>query len=44
MLNIRGLSLGKWINNLGGLGTIGGCIMVGRGGARRRGYRDQCAA
>src|SRR5271168_2202376 len=28
MLNIRGLSLGKWINNLGGLGTIGGAVII----------------
>ena len=27
-LNIRGLSLGKWINNLGGAGTIGGAAVV----------------
>ena len=27
-LNIRGLSLGKWINNLGGVGTVGGAIVV----------------
>jgi amino acid transporter len=27
-LNIRGLSLGKWINNLGALGTIGGAAMI----------------
>lgn len=27
-LNIRGLSLGKWINNLGGVGTIGGAAVV----------------
>jgi amino acid transporter len=27
-LNIRGLSLGKWINNLGGLGTIGGAAII----------------
>jgi glutamate:GABA antiporter len=28
LLNIRGLSLGKWINNLGALGTIGGAVMI----------------
>ena len=28
LLNIRGLSLGKWINNLGGLGTIGGAALI----------------
>ena len=28
VLNIRGLSLGKWINNLGALGTIGGAAMI----------------
>jgi glutamate:GABA antiporter len=28
LLNIRGLSLGKWINNLGGLGTIGGAVII----------------
>ncbi|HTY83265.1 MAG TPA: APC family permease [Silvibacterium sp.] len=28
MLNIRGLSFGKWINNLGGVGTIGGATVV----------------
>jgi amino acid transporter len=28
VLNIRGLSLGKWINNLGALGTIGGAVMI----------------
>jgi amino acid transporter len=27
-LNIRGLSLGKWINNLGGVGTIAGAGVV----------------
>ena len=27
-LNIRGLSLGKWISNLGALGTIGGAAMI----------------
>src|SRR5277367_549498 len=27
-LNIRGLSLGKWINNLGGVGTVGGGAVV----------------
>jgi glutamate:GABA antiporter len=27
-LNIRGLSLGKWINNLGALGTIGGAAII----------------
>ncbi len=27
-LNIRGLELGKWINNLGGIGTIGGAAIV----------------
>jgi glutamate:GABA antiporter len=27
-LNIRGLSLGKWINNLGGVGTVGGATVV----------------
>ena len=27
-LNIRGLSLGKWINNLGALGTIGGAVII----------------
>jgi glutamate:GABA antiporter len=27
-LNIRGLSLGKWINNLGALGTIGGAVTI----------------
>ena len=27
-LNVRGLSLGKWINNLGALGTIGGAAMI----------------
>ncbi len=28
LLNIRGLSLGKWINNLGGIGTIAGGAMI----------------
>lgn len=28
ILNIRGLELGKWINNLGGAGTIGGAAVV----------------
>ena len=28
LLNIRGLSLGKWISNLGALGTIGGGAMI----------------
>jgi glutamate:GABA antiporter len=28
LLNIRGLSLGKWISNLGALGTIGGAAIV----------------
>ncbi len=28
LLNIRGLSLGKWINNLGGLGTIVGAALI----------------
>ena len=28
LLNIRGLSLGKWINNLGGAGTIAGGAMI----------------
>jgi glutamate:GABA antiporter len=28
LLNIRGLSLGKWINNLGALGTIGGAVVI----------------
>lgn len=28
VLNIRGLELGKWINNLGGVGTIGGAAIV----------------
>jgi glutamate:GABA antiporter len=28
LLNIRGLSLGKWINNLGGAGTIAGGVMI----------------
>jgi amino acid transporter len=28
LLNIRGLSLGKWISNLGALGTIGGAAMI----------------
>ena len=28
VLNIRGLSLGKWISNLGALGTIGGAAMI----------------
>jgi amino acid transporter len=27
-LNVRGLSLGKWISNLGALGTIGGAAMI----------------
>lgn len=27
-LNIRGLELGKWINNLGGVGTVGGAAIV----------------
>src|ERR1700744_2094213 len=27
-LNVRGLSLGKWINNLGALGTIGGAVII----------------
>ena len=27
-LNIRGLSFGKWINNLGGAGTVGGAAVV----------------
>ena len=28
LLNIRGLSLGKWISNLGALGTIAGAAMI----------------
>src|SRR5271156_3614706 len=28
VLNVRGLSLGKWISNLGALGTIGGAAMI----------------
>jgi amino acid transporter len=28
LLNIRGLSLGKWINNLGGAGTIAGAALI----------------
>jgi amino acid transporter len=28
VLNIRGLELGKWINNMGGVGTIGGAAVV----------------
>jgi glutamate:GABA antiporter len=28
VLNIRGLSLGKWISNLGAVGTIGGAAMI----------------
>ena len=28
VLNIRGLSLGKWISNLGALGTIGGAAII----------------
>ncbi|AXC13055.1 Amino acid permease [Acidisarcina polymorpha] len=28
LLNIRGLSLGKWINNLGGAGTIVGAALI----------------
>jgi amino acid transporter len=28
LLNIRGLSLGKWINNLGGAGTIAGAGLI----------------
>jgi amino acid transporter len=28
LLNIRGLSLGKWINNLGGLGTVAGAALI----------------
>jgi glutamate:GABA antiporter len=28
LLNVRGLSLGKWINNLGALGTIGGAVVI----------------
>jgi glutamate:GABA antiporter len=28
VLNVRGLSLGKWISNLGGLGTIGGAAII----------------
>jgi glutamate:GABA antiporter len=27
-LNVRGLSLGKWISNLGALGTIGGAVTI----------------
>jgi glutamate:GABA antiporter len=27
-LNVRGLSLGKWISNLGALGTIGGAVVI----------------
>ena len=27
-LNVRGLSLGKWINNLGGIGTIAGAALI----------------
>ena len=27
-LNVRGLSFGKWINNLGGAGTVGGAAVV----------------
>jgi amino acid transporter len=27
-LNVRGLSLGKWISNLGALGTIGGAVII----------------
>ncbi len=28
VLNVRGLSLGKWISNLGALGTIGGAAII----------------
>ncbi len=28
VLNVRGLSLGKWISNLGAIGTIGGAAMI----------------
>lgn len=28
LLNIRGLSLGKWISNIGGIGTIGGAAII----------------
>ncbi len=28
LLNIRGLELGKWVNNLGGIGTIAAAIIV----------------
>jgi amino acid transporter len=28
VLNVRGLSLGKWISNLGALGTIGGAVII----------------
>ena len=28
LINIRGLALGKWINNLGGIGTVAGAIIV----------------
>ena len=28
VLNVRGLSLGKWISNLGALGTIGGALVI----------------
>jgi glutamate:GABA antiporter len=28
VLNVRGLSFGKWISNLGALGTIGGAVII----------------
>jgi glutamate:GABA antiporter len=28
VLNVRGLSMGKWISNLGGLGTIAGAVII----------------
>lgn len=28
LVNIRGLSVGKWLNSLGGIGTIGGALVV----------------
>jgi glutamate:GABA antiporter len=47
LLNIRGIGVGKWVNNSGGLGTLIGCGGAGRPGrrgglaARRRAARLQ---
>ena len=41
-VNIRGLSFGKWINNLGGVGTVGGAAVVySAGGAHAASSRQR---